>query len=120
MKLDVYSKEVRQNPSKYGIFYERLYNRHKEVKQKLVDDYGKCVWCKTPVVIYPHKLYAKGEKAPPDLATLDHLKSKNTGRKVGENTPKVLACSKCNEQRAQREILYKRIRELNQLKQSTR
>jgi len=86
---------------KYGIFYGRLWGRRKIIKEKLVREYGKCYWCGIKVKIH---VEIKGITPPFDTATLDHLKSKNLGRKKGENTPKVLSCKKCNEDRALEEI----------------
>ena len=80
-----------------GVFYGKLWSRSKQIKERLVEEYGKCYWCKIQVKIYPHE---NGMSLPDDTATLDHLKSKNAGREKGENTPKVLSCRKCNQQRA--------------------
>jgi hypothetical protein len=85
---------MKTNQFKKGIFYGILYSKErKKIKELLVEHFGKCFWCKIPVIIYPHGTYIF---PPDDLATFDHLKSKGRGRKLGENTPKVLSCRKCN------------------------
>ena len=92
---------MKANHLKNGIFYGRLWGNGKKYKEMLVKEFGRCFWCKREVKIYPHE---HGVTRPADEATLDHLKSKNVGRVKGENTPKVLACRKCNEKRARLEI----------------
>ena len=85
-----------------GIYYGGLYGRNKKIKERLVQEYGKCYWCSIKVIIYTRE---KGLVCPDDEATLDHLKSKIAGRKVGEITPKVLSCRKCNEYNAYKDKL---------------
>lgn len=83
-----------------GIFYGKMWSRNKKIKERLVKEFGICYWCKIPVKIYLHEDYrGKGLNPPTDEATLDHLKSRKRGRELGEVTPKVLSCRKCNNQR---------------------
>ena len=58
-----------------------------------------CIWCgrETLLVDMP----PKGTHAR--MATVDHLVSRNLGRKVGETTVTVLACYACNVNRAEAE-----------------
>lgn len=94
---------MKANHFKQGVFYGRLWGNAKKHKEMLVKEFGRCYWCKIEVKIYPQEEYL-GKPLPDDTATLDHLKSRNVGRVKGENTPKVLACRKCNEKRARLEI----------------
>lgn len=98
------------NNYQQGIFYGRKWNRGREIKAKLMEEFGKCFWCKIEVVVYPH---THGVTPPDNEATLDHLKSKNAGREKGENTPKVLSCRKCNNDRAKLEIIKKHKNDIN-------
>jgi hypothetical protein len=93
---------MKANHWKQGVFYGRLWGNGKKYKEMLVKEFGKCYWCKREVKIYSQEDYL-GKPLPDDTATLDHLKSKNAGRLKGENTPKVLSCRRCNEDRAIRE-----------------
>lgn len=87
-----------------GIFYGRKWGRGKQIKERLVKEFGKCYWCEIPVVIYP---FEEGITRPDNEATLDHFKSKNAVRKKHENTPKILACRACNHWRAVQEVKVK-------------
>lgn len=76
-------------------------SRLKYLKQK----FRLCWYCKCELVYYPLK---KGEKVPPNYATIEHLNSRlqyPNGRPpvYGKSRSLVVACLKCNNERAELE-----------------
>ena len=73
----------------------RYVNEKQHKREKLfVDQGGKCHWCQQLVVL-------KIDMSLPNMATIDHLWSKNNPkRSKGNPGPVVLACQKCNLYRA--------------------
>lgn len=72
--------------------------------------FKRCFWCDIVVEDYGDREEQQklGIRDPDDMATIDHVKSKYF-RKKGEAVEKVLACNKCNQKRALKETMVKRI-----------
>lgn len=80
--------------------YRRMSNR--KLKEKLWHSNPNCHWCGKPTRLL-HIPEIKG-RAPEDLATIDHLISRYyPERWVRRDLTKVLACYKCNTERATKE-----------------
>ncbi len=72
-------------------------------KREMMKDDPRCFWCEIEVIDYgPRK---EGEPDPLDMATVDHLVSRFF-REIGVVVPKVLACAKCNQNRAKNEEIF--------------
>lgn len=86
----------------YPVQYYRLKDRpyhgtgnYRSLKLFLIEKYGVCFHCGTPVKDYPQ---VDGVRLPDDAATIDHLVPR-TQRKRHQKVAKVLACYKCNWER---------------------
>ncbi len=87
---------------------------YKIIKDKMMADDPHCYWCGILCVDYGKR--EPGTRDPHDMATVDHLVSR-WYRNSGAIVPKVLACSKCNGDRAFVEDAWfrKRYKRLNNI-----
>lgn len=74
-------------------FVYRATNR--EFKLALMREFGTCYWCDIPVIDF----ITEHVRVPDNTATIDHTISRYH-RRLGERVLKVLACYKCNQERA--------------------
>ena len=77
---------------------------NRELKLVYLERVGVCFWCREPVKDYGNLFKRKN---PPDMATIDHLKSRFF-RKKDECVDKVLSCRECNQKRARVEEFEQR------------
>lgn len=72
-------------------------------RKRLFNQDPHCHWCKC-LTVWENS--SAGEVEPDNLATVDHLFSRLSGKKTGDNNSKqvtVLSCKKCNQDRAKAE-----------------
>lgn len=95
-------------PSEYLELKKRI--TIKELRGQLMDKHPFCYWCGGKVKSYPefyNNEMKKGFKWPEDMATIDHLFSRWEPEKRYQaylkSEDKVLACFRCNSERARKE-----------------
>ncbi len=82
-----------RNVKKNGVWYKP---KSRYLKLELLAEFKYCFWCGIPVRDF---VIPDGERAPSDMATLDHVVSRFT-RKKGDWVLKVLSCEHCNSDRS--------------------
>ena len=104
------SKLDRQALKQYAQYEKAI--THKDLRKIFMDKDPHCHWCKVMVVEYPeiqNRSLKRGEQYPPDGATIDHLydrfDTKNRYKVYKNYENKVLACYKCNQDRAKKRVL---------------
>lgn len=89
---------------------------YRKLKLELMAKDKHCHWCK--IEVHDH-VQIEGVRQPDDTATIDHLISRFF-RKKGETVAKVLACQKCNLQRARDEEKLNQVEHLKKLRQKNK
>lgn len=75
-------------------------NKPAKVRARLYKQNPYCYYCGVLTVLIDFKTFPKNTLFPKNYATLEHLYDKLSGlRKHNVETPKVIACAKCNHKR---------------------
>lgn len=74
--------------------------KHPRVRKILWEDNKYCCWCGIKTVLLNGFQHTKDNQPPDNMATIEHIYSRITEIPRMENNEKLIACYRCNMQRA--------------------